>query len=166
MDVARASEIYNSSIRMDIYFYARDNPGVHFRGICRGLGLPVGVVQYHLGVLTGAGWLTSRRERRYRRYFESGRFSEAEMRLISALRNETARRIISALSEKDSVPHSELASSLGVSSQALTWQMKRLKALGLVEAEAESRRVVYSLSEEKLTAVSGCLDLLNALRTA
>ncbi len=151
---------FNRSTRGEIFNYVRVNPGVHFRGICTYLGMSVGVVQYHLDLLTSAGHLISRRERRYKRYFESGRFSETDIKVISALRNGTARKIFIILLGKPALRHVDLASLLDISSQALTWQMRRLKATGLIEVESESRRVRYSVTEENLSAITEFLDLL------
>lgn len=150
----------NSSARGEILDFVRDNPGVHFRGICRHLGLSIGVVQYHLDLLTSTGHLTSRRERRYKRYFESGRFSETDIEVISALRNGTARKIIAILLGEPAMRHADLASLLDISSQALTWQMKRLKANGLIGVEAECRTIRYSVTEESLPTVKEFLDLV------
>ena len=148
----------NSSTRLTIYNYVSGNPGVHFRGICSGLGLTVGVVQYHLNHLTSLGLLTSRKDRRYRRYFESGRFSETDIKVISALRNGTARKIFIILLGSPALRHADLASLLDISSQALTWQMKRLKASGLIEVESEGTRVRYSVTEENLSAITEFLS--------
>ena len=56
--------------------------------------------------------------------------------------------------------HADLASLLDISSQALTWQMKRLKATGLIEVESEGRSVRYSVTENNLSTITEFLDLL------
>jgi predicted transcriptional regulator len=65
----------NSSLeqptRLEIYNYVKANPGIHFRGLCNGLSLSVGVVQYHIGVLEHAGLLTAYKDGQNKRYFES-----------------------------------------------------------------------------------------------
>ena len=156
----RSPSLLNSSTRLSILSHVSRNPGVHFRGICSEMGLPVGVAQYHLGLLAGAGFLTAHRDRRYKRYFPASRYSLAEMEVISAMRNETAREILRALLERHPTPHCELASSIEVSSQALTWQMKRLRALGLIEAEADCRNVRYSISEDYGPLVAELMEAL------
>jgi len=149
----------NSSTRSLVYSYVLRNPGVHFRGVCGGLGLSVGVIQYHLGQLASAGLLVSCRDRRYKRFFETGRFTEEEMKVLSAMRNDTSREILSTLLEVPRMAHCELASSLGVSSPAVTWQMGRLKAINLVEAENDRRRVSYAISGEHRSTVKEFLDI-------
>jgi len=150
----------NSSTRLIIYNYVSGSPGVHFRGICNGLGLSVGVVQYHLERLTSQGLLTSRRDRRYRRYFEARRFSEGEMEVISILRSETVRRAISIILESPRITHGSLASTLGISSQGLTWLMGRLKEEGAVGVESDCRYVRYTINEGYRETLVDCLSIL------
>ncbi len=150
----------NSSTRLTIYNYVSGNPGVHFRGICSGLGLTVGVVQYHVNRLTSQGLLSSRKDRRYRRYFEARRFSEEEMEVISTLRSETARRAISIILESPRITHGELASKLGISSQGLTWLMVRLKEEGAVGVENDCRYVRYTIYDEYRDTLVDCLGIV------
>ena len=132
--------------RLEIYNNIKENPGVHFRGICDGLGLSVGVVQYHLNVLEHAGLITNYSEGQNKRYFQADTFSQADMKMISLLRHQTAAQILTILSENHSALHRDIAHSLGVSSQALTWQMNQLKNSGLISAQKESINVKYILT--------------------
>ena len=82
------------------------------------------------------------------------------MKVISLLRHETAGNILVALLERGSILHKDLASKLDVSSQALSWQMNRLKKTGLVDAVNEGLKVRYLLDEENAVTVEQCLDLI------
>lgn len=152
--------ILNSSTRLTIYNYISNSPGIHFRGVCNGLGLPVGVVQYHLNRLTTQGLLTSRKDRKYRRYFEAKRFSKEEMSVISTLRSETTRRAVSIILENPRISHGSLASTLGISSQGLTWVMKRLKEEGAVRVERDCRFVRYTIKDEYKETLVDCLEIV------
>ena len=154
------STFLNQSTRIEIYDFVKNNPGIHFRGICNNLGLPIGVVQYHLGLLTCAGLLSVRRDGRYKRYFRSKKFGENEMKIISLLRHETAGKILSILLEKQSVSHKDLSSKLGISSQALTWQINRLRKVGLIDFATEGMKVRYLLAQENAAMVKRCLDFI------
>ena len=143
----------NQSTRLTIYEYVRDNPGIHLRGICSGLGLSVGAVQYHLQYLTRKGLLSSRRHGRCKRYFDSGRYTENAMRIISLLRHRAARKILESLLEGKNVSHGVLAARLGMSSQALTWQMGRLRKALLIDCISEGTRVRYLVREENIAEV-------------
>ena len=160
MDFHESLTSLNQSTRMEIYDFVKKNPGIHFRGICSNLGLPVGVVQYHLGLLTSASLLSVHRDGRYKRYFCSKKFGENEMKMISLLRHETAGKILSILLEKQSISHKDLASKLGVSSQALTWQINRLMKMGLIDFVTEGMKVKYLLDEENASMVKLCLGFI------
>ncbi len=144
---SNSSSPLNQPTRLEINDFIKSNPGMHFRGICDGLGLSVGVVQYHLSVLEHAGFITSFCNGQNKRYFEANVFTDADMKLISLVRHETTGKILAILSENNSVLHRDIASSLGVSSQALSWQMNQLKKAGLINYEWAGVNVKYSLND-------------------
>jgi len=109
------------------------NPGVYFREISEDLGLATGVVQYHTWVLTKNGEIEECRSGRYRRFFGAAKYDETERKIISLLRQGMAGKILTLLSEGQPLTHMKLAELLGTSSQALTWHMKRLESMGMVE---------------------------------
>jgi len=156
------STLLNQTTRMNIYNFIKENPGIHFRALSNYLSMPIGVLQYHLGLLVNGGLLSTYRDGRYRRYFESKRFSETEMKAISILRHETAGKILAALLKKPRTTHRDLATELGISSQALSWQMRCLEKVGFIKREAESVNVKYSLGETISVVVGRCVTLLES----
>jgi predicted transcriptional regulator len=134
--------------RFQIYNYIKDDPGVHFRGICSGLGLSVGVVQYHLSVLEHAGLIDSFADGQNKRYFEHTAFKATDAKLTSLMHHETTAKILTTLARNDFVLHRDLACSIGISSQALSWQMNHLKGASLVNAEKVGVNVRYCLNDE------------------
>lgn len=133
--------------RLQIYNYIKENPGVHFRGICDGLGLSIGMIQYHLSVLERAGYITSYTDGQNKRYFEASTFTQMDMKLISLVRHETAAQILTILSQSRSALHRDIAYSLSISSQALTWHMNQLKKADLIDAQKAGVNVKYSLND-------------------
>jgi len=123
--------------------------------------MPIGVLQYHLGLLVNGGLLSTYRDGRYKRYFESKRFTETEMKVISVLRNGTSGKILVTLFENPKMTHKDLATELSISSQALSWQMRRLEKMGFVKREEEAVIVKYSLDETVCVTVGQCVTLLN-----
>jgi len=138
---------FNNGTRTQIYNFVKDNPGIQFRGICASLSLPVGLAQYHLGVLVKAGLVSFIRDGRYKRFFPSKKFSKKEMLTISLLRHETAKRILEALLNKKQLSHGELAGEVSITSQALTWYMKRLGNTEFIMQANEGLKTIYSLDE-------------------
>jgi len=137
----------NQPTRLEIDEFIKSHPGVHFRGICDSLDLSVGVVQYHLNVLEHSGLVQSYSDGQNKRYFETNTFTQSDMKLISLTRHETTAKILIILSQNPSVLHRDIACGLGVSSQALTWQMNQLKKMGLIDAEKTGVNVKYSLND-------------------
>jgi DNA-binding transcriptional ArsR family regulator len=157
---ANSQAPFNNSTRTQIYNYIEGNPGVQFRGICAALSLPVGLAQYHLGVLVKAGIVSFFRDGRYKRFFQSKKFSRKEMLTISLLRHKTAKRILEALLHKKQLSHGELACEVSITSQALTWHMKRLEKTEFVLQTSEGLRTIYSLDENSTPMLMQYLALV------
>lgn len=85
------------------------------------------------------------------------------MKVISILRNGTSGKILIALFEKPEMTHKDLALQLDISSQALSWQMRRLENMGFVKRNIAGLNVKYSLDETIHTKVSQCSVLLNSV---
>jgi predicted transcriptional regulator len=111
-------------------------------------------------VLKKAGLISFIRDGRYKRYFESKKFSLKEMGIISLLRHQTARGILKSILANKEMSHCQLASQLSITSQGLTWQMNRLKKAGVVQISRDGMRVLYSLEEGKAPILHGVLDLV------
>jgi predicted ArsR family transcriptional regulator len=126
----------NMTTQGGIMAFILTNPGVYLREISEDLGLSMGAVQYHTWVLTKNGEIEECRTGRYRRFFGAAKYGEEERVIISLLRQGTTGKILVALSGDQPLTHVRLAALLGVSSQALSWQMKRLKTMGIVETTA------------------------------
>ena len=143
-----------------IFSVIEANPGIHFRGICSILGMSVGVAQYHLGILTKAGLIRSFIDGRFKRFFNSQDFSLWELKIISLLRNKTTGIILTSLLRKKSVSHKSLAQEAGISSQGLSWHIKRLKSLGILDVVCDGVRNEYFLKSEKSEVIEKCLRLM------
>jgi predicted transcriptional regulator len=152
--------LLNQPTRLEIYNFIKNNPGVHFRGVCNSMDLPVGVVQYHLGVLENAGLVRVYDDGQLKRYFESNTYTAKEVKLISLLRHETTGKILADLSQNTFVLHKDLARNLGVSPQALSWQMNQLKKTGLIETAKEGINVKYSLNGENASEIRLLLNVV------
>jgi predicted ArsR family transcriptional regulator len=144
----------NMSMRGEIMAYILTNPGVYMREVSGDLGLSMGVVQYHIWVLSKNGEIEECRTGRYRRFFGAAKYSEIERKVISLLRQGTAGKIIMALTDEGPMPHAHLAAVLGLSSRALSWHVRRLRAMGVIEPapivdrEGRSYRLADGFREE------------------
>ena len=137
----------NASTRAIILGFIATNPGIYLRGVSEEMGLALGDVQYHLWILIKNGEIVDRRDGRFRRFFESGKYSEMEQKVISALRQDTPGRILVILAVERPVSHMKLAETLGLTSQAVTWQIGRLRSIGIIEVVTEGDAKTYRLTQ-------------------
>ena len=142
------SNLLNLTSRANIYDFIQSNPGTHFRKICTGLGISIGSVQYHLEQLSERDLIESEKESKYRRFFVSRRFSEFEKRVIAFLQKPNAKMIIKYTSTLEGCSHQELASLLGVSSQAVTWHVKRLMDENVIESRKIEGMTFYWVTDD------------------
>jgi predicted transcriptional regulator len=112
-----------------------------------------------LGVLVKSGLVSFIHDGRYKRFFLSKKFSRKEMLTISLLRHETAKRILEALLGRK-LSHGELAREVALTSQALTWQMKRLGKTEFILQANEGLRTIYSIKEASAPLLTQYLALV------
>jgi DNA-binding transcriptional ArsR family regulator len=137
----------NNTTRSEIFSFIGQNPGAGFRAIAAALCLPLGLAEYHLGILVKSGLVSYVRDGRYKRFFIAKRYSKGEMQTISLLRHRTTKRIIETLLHKKELSHSRLANEVAITSQALTWQMKTLRNTRFVLEVNDGIKTVYSLDQ-------------------
>jgi predicted transcriptional regulator len=156
----RPTTVFNNSTRVAIYDFIKANPGVQFRGICNQLGISIGVAEFHLGILKKAGLISFFRDGRYKRFFESKKFSQKQMQLISLLRHKTTRSIIKTMLEGKQASHSELSSQLAITSQGVTWQMNRLRKDDIIQESKDGMKITYSLENAYAPMLTELVNLI------
>lgn len=160
--LAEKAPLPDNSTRTEIYNFISANPGVQFRAICSGLGLSIGVVQFHLALLQKAGLISAVHKGKYKRFFAVGKFTLKQMETIATLRLNTVKNILKMLLEGKRVPHHELAVKLSISSQGLTWQMNRLRETGIIQENRNGLSVTYSIEHTHVPLVTAAITLIEA----
>ena len=135
--------------RSKIYNLIKGNQGIHLREICRKLNKKMGVIQYHIHVLEKANLIDSVKEGRYRRFFIHNDNGKNSKIILCYLQRDSSRKILEYLTinDDDKVSHGDLAEYLGISSQAITWHMKKLESEGIVSYEKIGKQKFYTLIE-------------------
>ena len=141
----RNATVFSNFTRVGIYDFIKANPGVQFRGICNALGLSIGVAEFHLGVLKKAGLISFIRDGRYKRFFESKKFTQKQIQLISLFRHDTTRNIIKTMLDGKQVSHGELSNQLSITSQGVTWQINRLRQDDIIQESKDGMKLNYTL---------------------
>lgn len=127
--------------RESIAEHIRRKPGITFRQLARELGLGIGTVQYHLYHLEKEGRIVSFRANR-KRYLFPNDFNEKYEALMAAISTATQRKILLLIS-KGQTNLNDIASSLGLTPATISYHMKRLEKLGLVERHRHGKYVVF-----------------------
>jgi DNA-binding transcriptional ArsR family regulator len=153
----------DNTTRTAIYNFIGNNPGIQFRAICSGLGLSIGVVQFHLFQLRKTGLICSIRKGKYLRFFVTGKFSTKEMETFATLKLSTVRRIFKTLMEEKRASHHRLSAQLKISSQGFTWQMHRLQETGFIQQEKNGLSITYSLNQTYVSVVSKSITIIEKL---
>jgi predicted transcriptional regulator len=125
-------------------------PGVHLREIRRRLGIPIGTLDYHLYRLGKRGLVSVRMQGGYKVCFpetligEGPPIPEPDKVLIALLRQQVPRAILLHLYLEGTAPPQALGAAVGASGPNLSYFLKRLEALGVVEREgAPGQRQVH-----------------------
>ncbi|MHA1680648.1 MAG: winged helix-turn-helix transcriptional regulator [Promethearchaeota archaeon] len=139
--------------RERIYALIGENPGIHFREICRQLEKEIGVVQYHVYVLKKFGMVSTMRDGRYNRYFVKDPLldEKAQMVICSWLRP-VEMKILSMLygSPTSEMVTKDLVSPCAVTMQAISWHLKRLSKMELVSFRGKNLLVLPTETREKI----------------
>ena len=113
----------------------------------------MGTAQYHLDQLLESNLIEFKRDSKYKRFFLARKFSDFEKKLFSYLRKPTSKQIITYALDDAGCSHQKLAELIGVSSQAITWQVKRLMNDNVLESSNSVNSTNYIVTEETLKAL-------------
>ena len=136
----------NLTSRSMIYNFIQANPGAHLRRISSALSISIGSAQYHLDRMVNGELLETEKDSKYKRFYVARRFSEIEKQVIALLNRPTTRRIIKLLQRDGEIRHQVLACSLGVTSQAITWQVKLLRDQDIIFPSEKNGVTCYMLT--------------------
>lgn len=136
--------------RRTIYEMVRSRPGTFLREMERELGMQVGMLSYHLRVLTEAGMIRTEQEGNHLRYFPADGFILNDRKALSHLRNRTSRAILIHVLDRGTVRFSELLEPVGVSKSTLSYHLKRLAAAGLLVIKKGEGMMISASDPERL----------------
>jgi DNA-binding transcriptional ArsR family regulator len=137
----RREEVLDHFVRGQIYGYIQSHPGEHYNKMRDDLKITNGTLSHHLRTLEMQGFVKSKRDGIFRRFYpvemeipqEHGlRLSDLQIRLVDLLRD-TA----------EGIPQSDLALLLGVSQQTISYNLRVLGREGIVRAVRSGRLKRY-----------------------
>ncbi|MFQ6127878.1 MAG: winged helix-turn-helix transcriptional regulator [Thermoplasmata archaeon] len=142
------SEALDLENRKRIYDYVSRYPGTYLREIQKDLKLEMGVLEYHLNYLEKKGLLSSEMDGRLRRFYVSEEVAFLDRKLLGLMRQRIPRKIaIRALLESE-VSFDDLRKDLGISKSTLSFHLKKMRNLGILQERRRGRRMIYSIRKE------------------
>jgi DNA-binding MarR family transcriptional regulator len=124
-----------------IFNYIKENPGEHFRGIQKALGLEVGVVAHHINILEREDLVKSRQDGMYRRFYPMD--TKIDIKLILTKIQE---RILNRVKTNPGVSQKTIATHLGINRKVVNYHIKILQDAGFVYTEKQGREsLCYSV---------------------
>jgi predicted transcriptional regulator len=151
--------------RKDIYRYITDNPGEHLANITKSLDLGLSSVRYHLSVLEGMDKIVCHKNGKYKRYYVNqngySKYTNGNgyKHIMSALKNNTARKIVKFLISNPESNQKSVSESLKLHPSTVNWHAKRLRDAEIISKRKNGKEIVYSLNEDvQLRKVIGIIE--------
>jgi len=112
--------------RRTIYHTILENPGIHFRELCRELHIPRSTMNYHLLYLKKRGLIIPNSEYGYTRHFVVNDMKDDEKKVLILLRQETPRSIILYLLTRIYASQNEISNVLRKHTTTIEFHLKKL----------------------------------------
>jgi predicted transcriptional regulator len=141
--------VLKNSKRKKIYDFIKSNPGFHLRELQRRLEIPLSSLEHHVDYMVRHRIIYKEREAGYTRYFVE-QPTEEELRLISALRNEKMREIVSIVVEKKDAKFQDLKDYLNLPASTLSYYLKYLVDYHILCRQQIGYESIYSIQDLKV----------------
>jgi len=138
----KKEEVLDHFVRGQIYGYIRANPGVHFNMLRSSLRVNNGTLAHHLRTLEMQGFVKSRRDGMFRRFYavdvniadDGIRLSDLQMKILDMI-------------TLDGATQAEIAERLGISQQAVSYNLRMMGREGMILVERTGREHRYHAAE-------------------
>ncbi|MCQ1537196.1 helix-turn-helix domain-containing protein [Methanosarcina sp. KYL-1] len=145
--VADHSNALDNLKRKGIYAFIKARPGAYVSEIASNMGLNRGTLRHHLKILEMENMIEAQRYCGKVRYFQNNStYDEKEKQVISAFQNEMTRKILSNILKEECNTNMDLARTIGISRSTISWHMKQLKELDIIEENKEGKNTIYNIN--------------------
>ena len=134
--------------RKRIYDHISKYPGAYLREIQKELELEVGVLEYHLNYLENSGLLSSEMDGRLRRFYVSEEVAFVDRKLLGLMRQRIPRSIAIKILVDTKVSFDDLREEVSISKSTLSFHLRKMRSLGMLNEVREGRRTYYSMADE------------------
>ncbi|KAF5050838.1 Winged helix-turn-helix DNA-binding protein [anaerobic digester metagenome] len=141
--------VLDNETRQRIYSCVWENPGIYLSALSSRLGLNIGTIRYHLGVLCEMGKVVPDHDCGFVRYrVNREKYSELEKKVGGYLCNRSKQRILTLILQNPGITREKIASKLKLSGSGVAWHMGTLILEGIVVSERNGKCVNYFLSSD------------------
>jgi len=146
---SRLKDILELEKRRKIYNFINKNPGLHLRILSRKLNIPKTTLEYHLRYLKNRDFLNIELEGKYKRYFVKNNVGSYDKKILIDLRDEIPRGIIFFSYIFPKVYTDEYNRGLKIPITTLSYHLKKLVKIGVLNSYIENGRRIYLLKDRK-----------------
>ena len=130
--------------RREIYEFISQNSGLHMRDISRKLNVPFTSLKYHLNYLEKKGFIISRDDGKYSRYFISLEIGEKEKRILNCLRKRTTLHIILWFFIAVQCSQKDISRFLEKHPTTISFHLRKMIQAGIIEQVSIDKGVIYN----------------------
>ncbi|UCF08012.1 MAG: winged helix-turn-helix transcriptional regulator [Thermoplasmata archaeon] len=154
-----------SGVRKDLYKYITEHPGEHLAGITKECAISSSSARYHLSVLEEMDFIVTHKNGKYKRFYINkngySRYTNGNgyKHIMSALKNNTARRIVKFLISHPRANQKKVSSGLNLHPSTVNWHAQRLTDAEIISKEKKGKEILYTLNHDvQLRKVIGILE--------
>ena len=125
---------------------ASTSPGIHLRELARLLNVSLHSVRYHVDSLSSTGQIICDRTGKYSRIFPPGT-QESDITAYSLLRNNSARKVLSALCSLNNLNNKEISEITGLAKSTVSEITQKLVEIHLVGMELSDSGIRIGLRD-------------------
>ncbi len=125
----RKEEVLNQFLRGQIYGYIMAYPGENYSSIKRAMDVGNGTLTHHLYILEREGFVASRVDGRYKRFYPSGIVRKGRPPARASM---IQKAILKMIAQNPSMTQKEIALSLETSKQVINYHIKALEKRGMI----------------------------------
>jgi predicted transcriptional regulator len=135
--------VLSHGTRDRLFQTVRTRPGVSPQELVETHSASWSTVMYHLRVLERHGLVIAVRDGRHRRYFEaaSGRWANGRKLAMAAMCNPTTAELARMVHAEPGIVQRRLATRLNLAPSSVSWHIRRLERVALVERQRDGHRV-------------------------
>jgi len=130
--------------RREIYEFISRNSGSHMRDISRKMNVPFTTLKYHLNYLEKKGFIISREDGKYNRYFISFDIGEKEKKILNCLRRRTTLHIILWFFIAVQCSQKDLSRFLEKHPATISFHLRKMIQAGIIERISIDEGVIYN----------------------